>query len=222
MDYEDAAQSASAISGEGGDATLKKIYESAKRNFTTHGYDRTSMESIALDAGVSKQILYYYFEGKSEIYNIVFNDMGVDAHREVFDFDFDALAPISAIRALFEMSFESKQAGSRLPTAEAIRQGGCMIKKGSDLQRAGLKAAEIFKRIIERGQQDGTIRKDIDPVFVHVLTWLLHAGFLSSRDLLEKYIGTPLSGSEVSGNWKSFASDALISAIASEKGKAAP
>lgn len=44
---------------------MKRVIESASQQFLEQGFDRASMESVALNSGVSKMTLYNYFPSKS-------------------------------------------------------------------------------------------------------------------------------------------------------------
>jgi TetR/AcrR family transcriptional repressor of mexJK operon len=44
------------------------ILKSASRLFMKHGYTRTSMDTVAADAGVSKQTVYSYFKNKDVLF----------------------------------------------------------------------------------------------------------------------------------------------------------
>lgn len=46
----------------------KKILEAASEAFSAYGYDKTTVEDIAKMAGKAKTTVYYYFEGKVEIF----------------------------------------------------------------------------------------------------------------------------------------------------------
>src|SRR3546814_8328288 len=44
------------------------ILDAAKRMFTEHGFDRTSMDQIASEAGVSKLTVYSHFRDKEALF----------------------------------------------------------------------------------------------------------------------------------------------------------
>ena len=48
--------------------TKNKILDAAKTIFTSKGFDGASIDSIALEAGVTKSLLYYYFENKDAVF----------------------------------------------------------------------------------------------------------------------------------------------------------
>ena len=45
----------------------RQILEIAARLFTEQGFDKTSLEAIAREAGVSRGVIFYYFEGKRDL-----------------------------------------------------------------------------------------------------------------------------------------------------------
>src|SRR3954470_1609134 len=51
------------------------ILKSACRLFLKHGYTRTSMDAIALDAKVSKQTVYSYFTNKDVLFCQIIEDL---------------------------------------------------------------------------------------------------------------------------------------------------
>ncbi|MCM3629617.1 TetR/AcrR family transcriptional regulator [Paenibacillus glycanilyticus] len=51
-----------------------KIIEAAARMFSRSGYHRTSMDEIALEAGVAKGTLYYHFPGKAQMFQALITE----------------------------------------------------------------------------------------------------------------------------------------------------
>ncbi len=54
-----------------GSAKRDAVVEAATRAFLTHGYEASSMDAIAADAGVSKRTVYNHFPGKRELFRAV-------------------------------------------------------------------------------------------------------------------------------------------------------
>ena len=53
------------------EARRAQLIEAAGRAFLQHGYDGTSMDDVAAEAGVSRLILYRVFDSKPELYRAV-------------------------------------------------------------------------------------------------------------------------------------------------------
>jgi len=54
--------------------TKKKIFVSAIKIFSRSGYEGAIMDDIAINAGVAKGTLYYYFKSKEEIFKYTINE----------------------------------------------------------------------------------------------------------------------------------------------------
>lgn len=48
-------------------ATLRRITESAMKLFTKQGYEATTLDAIAADAGISRRTFFHYFKSKDDI-----------------------------------------------------------------------------------------------------------------------------------------------------------
>lgn len=51
-----------------------KILDAAARMFSRSGYHRSSMDEIALEAGVAKGTLYYHFPGKAQMFQALITE----------------------------------------------------------------------------------------------------------------------------------------------------
>ena len=54
-------------------STESKILEAAKKVFIVNGFDGTSMQQIANEAGINKSLLHYYFRSKDKLFTAVFS-----------------------------------------------------------------------------------------------------------------------------------------------------
>jgi len=54
-------------------STEGTILEAAKKVFISHGFDGTSMQQIANEAGINKSLLHYYFRNKEKLFAAVFS-----------------------------------------------------------------------------------------------------------------------------------------------------
>jgi AcrR family transcriptional regulator len=55
-----------------GEKAKQKILAVAEKLFAYRGFDATSVESIASEAGVNKALIYYYFKDKNDLVNSLF------------------------------------------------------------------------------------------------------------------------------------------------------
>ncbi|MEN8250384.1 MAG: TetR/AcrR family transcriptional regulator [Bacteroidota bacterium] len=81
----------------------KKILEAAFKVFAKDGYEAASMAMIAKEAGVSKGLIYNYFDSKEELLKTLVTDVMAEGDRlakELFDRD-----PKVTLRNLFKWFF---------------------------------------------------------------------------------------------------------------------
>ena len=60
------------------------ILEAAKKRFQRFGYSKTTMDEIAIDAGISKGTIYLYFENKEDIFNELLSSEALEMERYLY------------------------------------------------------------------------------------------------------------------------------------------
>lgn len=53
---------------------MRNVLSTAQQHFTAHGFDRTSIDDIAEESGVSKQTIYSYFPSKEALFRAAVSD----------------------------------------------------------------------------------------------------------------------------------------------------
>lgn len=84
--------------------TRQQIVDAAFELFANEGYAKTSISAVAKKAGVSKGLIYHYFESKESILEAIFNQL-VEMGEEVTNFPEDFSAA-DKIRQTLEKTFE--------------------------------------------------------------------------------------------------------------------
>ncbi|MBX8608272.1 TetR/AcrR family transcriptional regulator [Pseudomonas cichorii] len=145
------------------------IIKAAEDEFARHGFKGTSMNTIALKAGLPKANLHYYFTNKLGLYAAVLSNI-----IEQWDSTFNNLTveddPAEAlaryIRAKMEFSRRNPQA-SRIFAMEIISGGECMSEYFSQDYRTWFQGrAAVFQAWIDAGKMD-----PVDPVNLIFLLW---------------------------------------------------
>lgn len=77
-------------------STEEQILKVAREVFMQHGYDGTSMQMIAGEAGINKSLLHYYYRSKEKLF------------REVFSKVFSQFIPHLGVIFMSEMTLEKK------------------------------------------------------------------------------------------------------------------
>jgi TetR/AcrR family transcriptional regulator len=145
------------------------IIQAAEDEFARHGFKGTSMNTIALKAGLPKANLHYYFTNKLGLYIAVLSNI-----IELWDSTFNALSveddPGEAlsqyIRTKMEFSRRNPQA-SRIFAMEVISGGNCLSDYFSADYREWFRGrAAVFQAWIAAGKMD-----PVDPVHLIFLLW---------------------------------------------------
>lgn len=57
------------------EATIAAILKAARKRFATRGFDATSIDDIAAEAGVAKGAVYHHFKSKEDIFTLVLENV---------------------------------------------------------------------------------------------------------------------------------------------------
>ena len=145
------------------------ILKAAEDEFARHGFKGTSMNAIALKAGLPKANLHYYFTNKLGLYIAVLSNI-----IELWDSTFNNLsaeddpaqALSSYIRAKIEFSRRQPEA-SRVFAMEIISGGACLTEYFTQDYRTWFQGrAAVFQAWIDAGKMD-----PVDPIHLIFLLW---------------------------------------------------
>lgn len=154
----------------------KEIREAATRLFAASGYHGTTVQQIASEVGISKQLLLYHFASKEKLRAAVLHGL-LEAWNELLPRLLDAVASPGerapdVVDELLGYLDETSQLG-RVAMLELMVGQESMSGEGLDAAvRPWLRVAADF---IRRRQADGVFRADADPeaAVVQVGTLLL-------------------------------------------------
>ena len=146
------------------------ILRAAEEVFAQKGFAGSSMDAVAQQAGISKQLILYYFPGKDKLYQAVLENM-IDLWLEKMQFNDDPEAsPASTIRQYIQQKIELSRDypnGSKVFAHEIIN--GAPVLKTYLIEN--LKPAfERDVKIIERWIAAGHIRP-VDPKHLFFTIW---------------------------------------------------
>jgi AcrR family transcriptional regulator len=145
------------------------ILDAAVRTFAAKGYHATRVGDIAEEAGVAYGLVYHYFESKEDVLETIFRDTWsetLDALRQVEESDLPAADQLRQITAIFLRTWRREPDLVRVLIREVARS--------PEMQRRIDEIGAVFdvmERIVERGQADGELRRDVDP---RLAAWILY------------------------------------------------
>jgi TetR/AcrR family fatty acid metabolism transcriptional regulator len=147
----------------------RRLLQAAVRVFARKGYHSARVGDIAEEAGVAHGLLYHYFESKESLLEAVFRDTWsqiMEAIREIEARDEPAGEQLRRVAALF------LRAWARDP--DLVRVLVREVARSPQVQRQVDEIGEVFagiRRIIERGQDSGEFRPDVD---AQLASWIFY------------------------------------------------
>jgi len=164
----------------------RSLVAAATAVFAESNYRVAGVAAIAQRAGVTEPILYRHFATKLDLFCEILDRIG----RRIVEIWEDAVADAPDALAALRIAGDVYFTNARDHPAEARLQFQALSEVAEPAIAAVLAAnhqryVQFFDDLVRRGQRDGSVRSDIDPVAV---SWLLNGtGFASTlRGLVER------------------------------------
>jgi AcrR family transcriptional regulator len=164
----------------------RRVLAAANRCFGRFGFRKTSVEMIALEAGVSKALVFAFFGHKDALYDAVIEQTlttwtGFAEHQAARFQDQPELELASMFRGSFEFADHSPML--RVLMARRDRE---LQEKLSSLPRIVRDWRGRFADVLQRGVSQGVFRPDLDP---HLTSLVIH-------DIQHLYLDQMIAGAE--------------------------
>ena len=184
-------------------AKYRAILETAEAAFGALGFKKANVDDIAAGAGVSKPLIYRYFDGKKQLFEVVVERL-VGEWCDVISAEAARSAPDAATRLGRVLSASLGFAASRPVLGGLLARESQLVRYayGDVLDRGTATLRRVVQTVLEQGAAAGEIRGDLDLSRVaDVVTELcegfanrLLAGHPADPALLETLIETVLHG----------------------------
>lgn len=164
-------------------ATRARILQAALKEFAAKGLDAARIEDIADMAGANRRMAYYYFGSKEGLYLAALEQSYFELVQVEEAIDVDALGPIEAIEALVSAKFEHYV---RYPHyIEFVKMENLYqarhLKKSRRIADMRAPLISIIKRVLDRGEALGVLRKGVDPLDLYLSICALGFFVFSNR-----------------------------------------
>jgi TetR/AcrR family transcriptional regulator len=139
------------------EATKNQILDAAEVEFAVTGLSAARTEAIAAQTGVTKAMIYYYFQSKEELYRAVLERCLTEALGLMEQLQLDCLPPDAALVRLLSQMLDCMSENPRMGnilTLEAIQNKGKYYPK----QLGNLLYGTIVQ-ILEQGMIQGVFRQ---------------------------------------------------------------
>jgi TetR/AcrR family transcriptional regulator len=176
-------------------ATRARILQAAMQEFAAKGLDAARIEDIADLAGANRRMTYYYFGSKEGLYLAALEAAYFELVEVEERIDVDALGPIEAIAALVSAKFEHYVKYPHY--VEFVKMENLYRARHLKTSRriADMRAPliSVIKRVLERGEAMGVLRKGVDPLDLYLSICALGFFVFSSRHTLGVIFNTDVT-----------------------------
>ncbi len=148
-----------------GEPSRKQLMDAAIDCFARLGYQGTTIDRIARDAGVTKGALYYHFKDKEELLFAAVKDRVGEFEQQVLAEVTPDQDPMEALRHVVDVCFRhATMSNHRRFIITLMVEALDTNPRLSAEFRSILRRMRVFLgRIVRQGQQRGALRADVSP-----------------------------------------------------------
>lgn len=161
----------------------EEILEAALDQFIRKGYTGTKIKDIADAAGMSVGLLFHYYESKEELYTALIG-LGVHGPQMMLD-GIAAVEPLSFFKLCAEQTLFYAQSSTFTAKMFVLMNVAYYSEETPEKAKEIALTINFYKAvvpIIEKGQQDGTIRAG-DPLSLSTAFWTALQGSIQAYAL---------------------------------------
>ena len=177
-------------------ARIEGILSAAKRVFSRKGYEATTMEDIAAEAGFGKASLYFYFKRKEEVFLSLIKD-GLEGQKKLLkEVMSSQLSNVERLEAILSKFFEYVQENRefmRIVHSESQKLYATTLREvRSSIIKDHRKTMEGIAKIVRDGIESGEFR-EVEPTlaaasFMGIVRSVIFNWFVKDeKSLLDRY-----------------------------------
>ena len=178
-----------------GNSTRAAILAAARAEFSTQGLSGARVKKIAEQAGVNKQLIYYYFGSKDDLYRAALEAVYAEIRALEQTLHLGDLPPVDAMAALVGFSFdylaEHPDFIGMLNHENA--RGAQHVRSSSAIRATNSPLVEMVAATLKRGVAAGVFRRGVDPVDLYIAIAGMSYFFFSNRLTLSSIFGRDLT-----------------------------
>lgn len=195
--------------------TRAEILTAAREEFAEFGLSGARVDAIAARTRTTKRMIYYYFGSKEGLYLAALEQAYAEIRAIEQELDLARLPPATALRRMIEFTFDYQEAHPdfiRLVSIENIHQGR-YIAQSETIRNLNTAVIDTLAAILQRGQQEGAFRADIDAVDVHMLISAFCFFRVSNRHTFGTLFRCDLSEPAMRKRHKGLIQDAVLRSL---------
>lgn len=167
--------------------TRQRILDAALEEFSAKGFDAGRVDEIALRAGVQKNVIYYYFGSKDDLFTAVLEATYAAIRARQQDLELRRQEPVAAMRQLvvFTGRIWMEQPHFQRLLHSANLHGARHVRRSARIAQLYDPLVRTLRELVERGQAAGRFRADVDPVDLYISISSLTAHYVSHHHTFE-------------------------------------
>ncbi|MCP4559158.1 MAG: TetR/AcrR family transcriptional regulator [Bosea sp.] len=191
--------------------TKAEILQIAFEEFAENGLLGANADAMAARAGITKRLIFYYFNSKEELFVAVL-EMAYGRMRQAEEsLHLETLEPEAAIRRLAEFTFDFHQANPefvRLVAIENIHRAR-HVASSETLQQMTRPIIGQIERVLTKGKDLGAVRPEIDAHALHATLNALSIFSVANRHTFEAQFRWDMSSPEAKARQRAEIADVL-------------
>ncbi len=166
--------------------TRRAILAAAEKEFAEKALSGARVDAIAERAGTNKQMIYYYFESKEKLYQLVLEHAYGAMRKAERELNLLDLEPLQAIRRLVEFKCDYDFAHPRFIRLLAVEnlQNAAFLVRSQELKAMHDSLIVTLETILRRGEERGEIKPGIEPLQLYITISSLSYFYMSNAATL--------------------------------------
>jgi TetR/AcrR family transcriptional regulator len=197
-------------------ATRARILKAAMQEFAAKGLDAARIEDIAELAGANRRMTYYYFGSKEGLYLAALEAAYFELVEVEERIDVEKLGPIEAIAAMVAAKFEHYVKYPHY--VEFVKMENLYrarhLKASRRIAEMRVPLISIIKRVLDRGEAAGVLRKGVDPLDLYLSICALGFFVFSNRHTLGVIFNTDVTSAAAVRKRKTLVVDMIKAYLA--------
>lgn len=196
-------------------AAKSAILAAARHEFSIKGAAGARVNEIAERSGVNKQLIYYYFGSKDQLYAAALEAVYAEIRELEQSLHLDTTAPDEAMRVLVMFSFDylatHPEFIGMLNHENAV--GGNHVQRSETIKGMNRPLIKLISKTLERGVDAQLFRPGIDPLNLYISIAGMSYFFFSNRRTLSSIFDRDLLNERTVTAYRKHVLDFAMAAI---------
>jgi AcrR family transcriptional regulator len=176
--------------------TKQKIIDAAIQLFSRKGFHSTSLSELAEATGLTKGALYHHFESKDTLFYAVLENLRFLWRERVFRDMLQKKGALERLETLFDNHaclIEERETFCLVLSSLVMEMDNVNSEFMDALREIFADLTALIQRVIEKGQENGEIRKNLDPYLLSLnlvgmmegnsIPWILNRGSVNYQNM---------------------------------------